>query len=91
MGDETEKKPDAIEDVRKGLGLLFRAAKTAVTAAPICRTDKATPVTLPPDVADCPICSATWLSCWNNSALLRSVIVQKCEPEERLRLVPFVR
>ena len=34
MSDETEKKPDAIEDVRKGLGLLFRAAKTAVNDIP---------------------------------------------------------
>ncbi len=34
MSDENEKKPDAIEDVRKGLGLLFRAAKTAVSDLP---------------------------------------------------------
>ena len=31
MSDE---KPDPIEDVRKGLGLLFRAAKTAVDKLP---------------------------------------------------------
>ncbi|MGH7286050.1 MAG: hypothetical protein ACRELY_31400 [Polyangiaceae bacterium] len=37
MSDENQKKPDPIEDVRKGLGLLFRAAKTAVSDLP---TDK---------------------------------------------------
>lgn len=36
MSDE-HKKPDPIEDVRKGLGLLFRAARTAVDEIP---TDK---------------------------------------------------
>lgn len=36
MSDEN-KKPDPIEDVRKGFGLLFRAAKTAVSELP---TDK---------------------------------------------------
>ena len=35
--EKPEDKPDPIEDVRKGLGLLFRAAKSAVTALP---TDK---------------------------------------------------
>jgi hypothetical protein len=34
MSDEPQKKPDPIEDVRKGLGLLFRAATTAVSAIP---------------------------------------------------------
>lgn len=33
MADK-EKAPDPIEDVRKGLGLLFRAAKTAVQKIP---------------------------------------------------------
>jgi hypothetical protein len=33
MADK-EKPPDPIEDVRKGLGLLFRAAKTAVQKIP---------------------------------------------------------
>lgn len=33
-GDGSEKKPDPIEDVRKGLGLLFRAAKTAIKELP---------------------------------------------------------
>lgn len=37
MSDEDQKKPDPIEDVRKGFGLLFRAAKTAVSELP---TDK---------------------------------------------------
>jgi hypothetical protein len=37
MSDEPQKKPDPIEDVRKGLGLLLRAATTAVNALP---TDK---------------------------------------------------
>ena len=37
MSDENEKKPDPLEDVRKGFGLLFRAAKTAVSELP---TDK---------------------------------------------------
>lgn len=37
MSDEPQKKPDPIEDVRKGLGLLFRAATTAVNQIP---TDK---------------------------------------------------
>lgn len=34
MSDDNDKKPDAIEDVRRGLGLLFRAAKTAVSDLP---------------------------------------------------------
>jgi hypothetical protein len=35
MSDEPQqKKPDPIEDVRKGLGLLFRAATTAVASVP---------------------------------------------------------
>ena len=37
MSDDPQKKPDPIEDVRKGLGLLLRAATTAVNALP---TDK---------------------------------------------------
>ena len=37
MSDENQKKPDPIEDVRKGFELLFRAAKTAVSELP---TDK---------------------------------------------------
>ena len=37
MSDESQKKPDPIEDVRKGFELLFRAAKTAVSELP---TDK---------------------------------------------------
>jgi hypothetical protein len=37
MSDDPQKKPDPIEDVRKGLGLLFRAATTAVNSLP---TDK---------------------------------------------------
>ncbi len=37
MSDEPSKKPDPIEDVRKGLGLLLRAATTAVNSLP---TDK---------------------------------------------------
>ena len=31
---DDQKKPDPIEDIRKGLGLLFRAAKTAVDDFP---------------------------------------------------------
>ena len=34
MSNEPQKKPDPMEDVRKGLGLLFRAATTAVAAIP---------------------------------------------------------
>lgn len=34
MADEPNKKPDPIEDVRKGLGLLFRAAKNAASELP---------------------------------------------------------
>jgi hypothetical protein len=37
MSDDPQKKTDPIEDVRKGLGLLFRAATTAVNSLP---TDK---------------------------------------------------
>lgn len=39
--DQNEKKPDPIEDVRKGLGLLFRAAKTAVNELPTDKLEKA--------------------------------------------------
>jgi hypothetical protein len=34
MSSDDHDKPDPIEDVRKGLGLLFRAAKTAVQKLP---------------------------------------------------------
>jgi hypothetical protein len=34
MPDDDKSKPDPIEDVRKGLGLLFRAAKGAVEKIP---------------------------------------------------------
>ena len=34
MPDEPQKKPDPIDDLRAGLGLLFRAAKTAVDELP---------------------------------------------------------
>lgn len=36
-----EKKPDPIEDVRKGLGLLFRAAKNAVSELPTGKVEEA--------------------------------------------------
>lgn len=36
-----EKKPDPIEDVRKGLGLLFRAAKNAVAELPTGKVEEA--------------------------------------------------
>ena len=36
-GDENDKKPDPVDDLKKGLGLLFRAAKGAVDQLP---TDK---------------------------------------------------
>jgi hypothetical protein len=34
MSDDNSEKPDPIEDVRKGLGLLFRAAKGALEQLP---------------------------------------------------------
>jgi hypothetical protein len=34
MSDENSEKPDPIEDVRKGLGLLFRAAKSTLDQLP---------------------------------------------------------
>jgi hypothetical protein len=34
MSDDNSEKPDPIEDVRKGLGLLFRAAKGALDQLP---------------------------------------------------------
>jgi hypothetical protein len=34
MSDENSDKPDPIEDVRKGLGLLFRAAKSTLDQLP---------------------------------------------------------
>jgi hypothetical protein len=34
MSDEKSEKPDPIEDVRKGLGLLFRAAKSTLDQLP---------------------------------------------------------
>jgi hypothetical protein len=39
MSDEHSDKPDPIEDVRKGLGLLFRAAKGAIESLPTKRVE----------------------------------------------------
>src|SRR5215475_15972062 len=39
MSDE-QKKPDPVDDLKKGLGLLFRAAKTAVDQLPTQKLEK---------------------------------------------------
>jgi hypothetical protein len=39
MSDE-QKKPDPVDDLKKGLGLLFRAAKTAVDQLPTNKLEK---------------------------------------------------
>ncbi len=41
MSDEKPDKPDPIEDVRKGLGLLFRAAKGALDQLPTRKVEDA--------------------------------------------------
>jgi len=40
MTDDPKKEPNPIEDVRKGLGLLFRAARTAVQKLPTDRLEE---------------------------------------------------
>ncbi len=41
MSEDHTEKPDPIEDVRKGLGLLFRAAKGAIEQLPTRRVEEA--------------------------------------------------
>ena len=40
-GQPTPDPPDPIEDVRKGLGLLFRAAKSAIESLPTAKVEDA--------------------------------------------------
>jgi hypothetical protein len=41
MSDDNSEKPDPIEDVRKGLGLLFRAAKSTLEQLPTQKLEEA--------------------------------------------------